>query len=120
LVGLVGIGIAVVILLREWGTALPFPGVILGWIVILTAPLGGAKVAENMLQKATFDSLFVAPPTEENLYQDLFIKAGYDHEDVKRLIEYERQRAPQATRSQWIRSAIQRWERDNRTGQSIN
>lgn len=116
LVGLVGIGIAVVILLREWGTALPFPGVILGWIVILATSLGGAKVAENMLQKVKLESLFVVPPTEENLFQDLFIKAGYDHEMAKRLIEYERQRAPQATRSQWIRSAIQRWERDNRAG----
>jgi len=116
LVGLVGLGISIVILLREWGTALPFPGVILGWIVILAASLGGAKVAENMLQKVTLESLFIVPPTEENLYQDLFIKASYDHEVAKRLIEYERQHTPQATRSELIRSAIQRWERDNRAG----
>jgi hypothetical protein len=116
LVGLVGVGIAVVILLSEWGMALPFPGVILGWVIILGATFAGAKVAENMLQKVTLESLFVVVPTEENLYQDLFVKTGYDHEVAKRLIDYERQRAPQATRSQLIRNAIQRWERDNRTG----
>jgi hypothetical protein len=71
-------------------------------------------VAERMLQKATVETLFVVPQTEENLYQDLFIKVGYDHDIARRLIEYERQREPQATRLQLIRNAIQRWERDNR------
>jgi len=120
LAGLVGVGVAIVILLREWGSVLPFPGVILGWPVILAVGYAGVKVAESMLQKATFETLFVVPPTEENLYQDLFIKTGYDHDIAKRLIEYERQRAPKASRSKWIRNAIQRWERDNRTGPSIN
>jgi hypothetical protein len=120
LVGLVGIGIAIVVLLREWKTVLPFPSVTLGWIVILAASFGGAKVAEKMLRKAILQSLFIVPPTEENLYQDLFIKAGYDHDIAKRLIEYERLRTPQATRSELIRNAIQRWERDNRTGPSLN
>ncbi len=120
LVGLVGIGVAIVILLREWKTVLPFPSVTLGWIVILAASFGGAKVAEKMLRKVTLQSLFVVLPTEENLYQDLFIKAGYDHDIARRLIEYERQRAPQATRSALIRNAIQRWQRDNRTGPSLN
>ena len=120
LVGLVSVGIAIVILLREWKTVLPFPSVTLGWIVILAASFGGAKVAEKMLRKVTLQSLFVVLPTEENLYQDLFIKAGYDHDIARRLIEYERQRAPQATRSALIRNAIQRWQRDNRTGPSLN
>jgi len=114
LVGLVSVGIAIVILLREWRTVLPFPTVPLGWLVILTASFVGAKVAENMLQKVSVESLYVVPQTEENLYQDLFIKAGYDHNVANRLIEYERQRAPQAKRSQLIRNAIQRWEQDNR------
>jgi hypothetical protein len=112
--------VAIVILLREWKSVLPFPSVTLGWIVILAASFGGAKVAEKMLQKVTFQSLFVVLPTEENLYQDLFIKVGYDHDIAGRLIEYERQRAPQATRSELIRNAIQRWQRDNRTGPSLN
>jgi hypothetical protein len=120
LIGLVGIGVAIVITLREWKTVLPFPSVTLGWIVILAASFGGAKTAEKMLRKVTLQSLFVVLPTEENLYQDLFIKVGYDHEIAKRLIEYERQRAPHATRSTLIRNAIQRWQRDNRTGPSLN
>jgi hypothetical protein len=114
LVGLVGVGNVIVILLREWKTVLPFPSVTLGWLVILGAGYGGAMVAERMLQKATVETLFVVPQTEENLYQDLFIKVGYDHDIARRLIEYERQREPQATRLQLIRNAIQRWERDNR------
>jgi len=115
LVGLAGVGIVIVILLREWRTVLPFSSVTLGWLVILGAGYGGAKVAEKMLQKSTVETLFVVPPTEENLYQDLFIKVGYDHDIARRLIEYERERKPQAKRSQLIRNAIQRWERDNRT-----
>ncbi|MGD8402653.1 MAG: hypothetical protein PVJ21_03265 [Anaerolineales bacterium] len=115
LVGLVGVGVAIVILLREWGNVLPFPSVTVGWLLILGAGYAGAKIAEKLLQKATVETLFVVPPTEENLYQDLFIRVGYDHKVAKRLIEYERQRTPQATRSQLIRNAIQRWEHDNRT-----
>jgi hypothetical protein len=120
LVGLVNVSIALVILLREWGSVLPFTGVILGWLIILAASFGGTKVAENLLRRVTVESLFVVPQTEENLYQSLFIKTGYDHSIARRLIEYERQRTPQAARSELIRNAIQRWERDNRTGQSIN
>lgn len=120
LVGLVSLGIAIVILLREWRSVLPFAGVILGWIVILAASFGGAKVAEKMLQKIAVETLFVVPQTEENLYQSLFIKAGYDHNVARRLIEYERQRTPEAKRTELIQSAIRRWERDNRTGQSVN
>jgi hypothetical protein len=120
LAGLASVGIGIAISLREWSTALPSAGVILGWIMILAASFGGAKVAENMLRKLTVETLFVVPSTEENLYQNLFIKAGYDHDIAKRLIEYEHQRAPQASRSELIRNAIRHWERDNRTGQSIN
>ena len=120
LVGLVSIGIAIVILLQEWGSVLPFAGVILGWLVIFAASFIGGKVAENMLRKVTFETLFVVPQTEENLYQDLFIKAGYNHNIAKRLIEYERQRAPKAKRAELIQGAIQRWERDNRTKGTIN
>ena len=120
LVGLVGIGITIVILLREWGNMLPFPRVTLGWLFTLATGYAGAKVAERILRKVTAETLFVVRPTEENLYQDLFVKVGYDHNIAKRLIEYERQHAPQATRSQLIRNAIQRWEHDNRTGGRFN
>jgi hypothetical protein len=32
---------------------------------------------------------------------------------VERLVEYESQRKPSATRAECLRSAIERWERDN-------
>jgi len=120
LVGFFSVGITIVILLREWESVLPFAGVVLGWIVILAASFGGAKTAEAMLRKVTLESFFVVPPTEENLYQSLFIKAGYDHNAAKRLIEYERQRTPEATRSELISNAIRHWERDNRTRGPVN
>jgi len=50
------------------------------------------------------------------LYNDLLGKAGGDRAVVERLIEFERQRAPRAGRSAWLRRAIQRWENDNRVG----
>lgn len=116
LVGLAGIGIAMVILLREWGTVIPFPSVTLGWMLILIASYAGARVAEKMLQSSTMKTQFVVQETEENLYQGLFIKVGYDHTVARRLIDYERTRAPKARRSQLIRNAIERWEKDNRAG----
>ena len=47
------------------------------------------------------------------LYNDLLQKIGGDREAVERLIEFERARAPKSTRRGWIKSASQRWERDN-------
>jgi len=48
------------------------------------------------------------------LYNDLLRKVSGDQAAAERLIAYERQRAPQATRSIWLQKAIQRWERDNK------
>jgi len=51
---------------------------------------------------------------EENLHEDLLLKARWDVALVERWIEYERTRSPQADRVQLMDDAIQRWERDNR------
>lgn len=48
-------------------------------------------------------------------YNDLLQKVGGDHEVAERLIEFERQRQPGATRISWLKAAIERWQRDNRT-----
>jgi len=48
------------------------------------------------------------------LFNDLLGRVGGDREVVERLIAYERQQAPYASRSTLLRNAIQRWERDNR------
>ncbi len=58
-----------------------------------------------------------APPVsseEEELYQELFTKAGRDAELVERLIKYERKHAPHASRKELIQRAIERWLKDNR------
>jgi hypothetical protein len=48
------------------------------------------------------------------LYQDLLSKVRGDAATAERLIEYERERAPNASREELIRRAIERWEDDNR------
>lgn len=48
------------------------------------------------------------------LYNDLLQKAGGDRGVVERLINFERQRNPHATRIVLLQDAIASWERDNR------
>lgn len=50
--------------------------------------------------------------TEGQLYRTLLRQAGGDPETAQRLIDYELQRRPGATRDQAIRSAIWRLDRD--------
>ena len=49
---------------------------------------------------------------ETELYQQLLRKALGDHAKVERLIEHERQRNPEGKRTEWLRAALERWERD--------
>ncbi len=51
---------------------------------------------------------------QSGLYNDLLLKVGGDPQAVERLVEFERQLLPRATRTEWLRNAIARWERDNR------
>jgi len=48
------------------------------------------------------------------LYNDLLQKLAGDRDAVERLIKFEQTRTPKSTRRAWIKSASQRWERDNR------
>lgn len=50
----------------------------------------------------------------EDLYQNLLRKVTGDRRIVERLIAYERSRTPNASIEELLRSAIIRWERDNR------
>jgi hypothetical protein len=63
------------------------------------------------------DSLFGAALDQAELFDDLLTKVGGDQAAVERLIEFERDQAPQATRQAWLESAIRRWEHDNRAPQ---
>lgn len=66
---------------------------------------GGGGLAEE---------LFQIPPERAELYEDLLRKVGHDPQTAERLIDLESRRAPEGTRTEWIRSALWRWERDNR------
>jgi len=42
------------------------------------------------------------------------MKVQWDRAIADRLIEFERKKAPTADRNEWIKRAIERWDRDNR------
>ena len=60
------------------------------------------------------EDLFSGAMREAILFDDLLRKVGGDRSVVERLIEYERQHKPQATRLTCLQNAIQRWEQENR------
>jgi len=64
------------------------------------------------------DELFGASLIQAELFDNLLVKVGGDRETVERLIDFERQQTPQGNRTVWLKNAIQRWERDNRTSGS--
>jgi hypothetical protein len=60
------------------------------------------------------EDLFSGAMQEAILFDDLLRKVGGDRSVVERLIEYERQQKPRATRLTCLQNAIQRWEQENR------
>ena len=60
------------------------------------------------------EELFTGAMREATLYDDLLRKAGGDRLVVERLINYERQQKPNATRLTCLQNAINRWEQENR------
>ena len=60
------------------------------------------------------EELFTGALREKALFDDLLRKVGGDQSVVKRLIEYERQERPGATRLTCLQNAISRWENENR------
>jgi hypothetical protein len=60
------------------------------------------------------EELFTGALREKALFDDLLRKVGGDHSVVERLIEYERQAQPNATRLTCLQNAISRWEQENR------
>ena len=59
------------------------------------------------------EELFTGALREAALFDDLLRKAGGDRSVVERLIEYEKQLKPGATRLTSLQNAAQRWEREN-------
>jgi hypothetical protein len=60
------------------------------------------------------EELFTGAMREAILFDDLLRKVGGDRSTVERLIEYERQQRPNATRLTCLQNAINRWEQENR------
>ena len=60
------------------------------------------------------EELFTGAMKEASLFDDLLRKVGGDRAAVERLIEYERQQKPNATRLTCLQNAIHRWEQENR------
>ena len=60
------------------------------------------------------EELFTGILQQKALFDDLLRKVGGDRSVVERLIEYEKQQKPGATRLTCIQKAIQRWEQENR------
>lgn len=60
------------------------------------------------------EELFTGAVREAILFDDLLRKVGGDRSVVERLIEYERQQRPNATRLTSLQNAINRWESENR------
>jgi len=52
------------------------------------------------------------------LYNDLLLKVGGDRDALERLVHFEKKLAPDGNRYLWLENAIQRWEHDNRAGES--
>jgi len=60
------------------------------------------------------EELFTGALREAALFDALLRKVGGDRSVVERLIEYEKQLKPSATRVTCLQNATQRWERENR------
>jgi|SRR5687767_9054543 len=60
------------------------------------------------------EELFTGALREKALLDDLLRKVGGDRSAVERLIDYERQKRPNATRLTCLQNAISRWEQENR------
>ena len=84
------------------------------WLFTVLAGFFSAEFWRRQQRDLVVQQLFGDFPDEEVLYADLMEKIGYDEQRAERLIEFERQYMPNATRRTLIESAINRWERDNR------
>jgi len=61
------------------------------------------------------EEVFGASLDQANLYANLLRKVGRDENVLERLVNLEKEHLPNGDRSIWLKNAIARWERDNRT-----
>lgn len=84
------------------------------WLLTVLAGASGAEYWRRQQRDHVVQQLFIHLPEEDDLFNDLMQKIGHDDELAERLIDFERQYMPNATRRTLIESALNRWERDNR------
>jgi hypothetical protein len=113
-----GLNLGFVILLDAYNRNLVIGNIIrwqtlVAWGLTALAGLAGGRLI-SWQEMRGIERLFFPEDREEELYQDLLAKVGYDREIVERLVEYERKRDPGAPRTVLLKNAIERWERDNR------
>jgi hypothetical protein len=80
-------------------------GVVEGFLGFLRRFFGGSDLAEE---------LFAPSKEQVALFDNLLHKVGGDPAIVERLISFESDRLPDGNRTEWLKQAIWRWERDNR------
>lgn len=61
------------------------------------------------------EEIFGDSLTQANLYANLLRKVGGDENVLERLVNLEKENLPNGNRKLWLKNAISRWERDNRT-----
>lgn len=79
--------------------------------------LSGLKsVFRNIFKKPySAEEVFGDSLTQANLYADLLRKIGGDENVLESLVNLEKEHLPNGNRKLWLKNAISRWERDNRT-----
>jgi hypothetical protein len=110
-------GLAFLLVVVLYGSALPLLADPLSWLGALLAVLsgwGGSALVNRLGGEDAAEALFGPVIQENRLYQRLLAICRHDKDTAERLVEYERRRAPGAARREWIQRAIERWERENR------
>ena len=112
----IGVGVGFLALLFDgyWNPSPARWDVLLLIILAVGGVYWGLHDVFQQREQAKLNQLFFPEKTVEMLYQDLLVRVQFDRSVADRLVQFEQRRAPFAQRKQWIVTAIQRWERDNR------
>jgi cadmium resistance protein CadD (predicted permease) len=90
------------------------PWVLLAGLLTILAGIFGGWLNDKFLRDGDWKEKWRVRGWEDLLYQDLLRKVRFNGSTADRLIEYERQQDPQASRLKLIQNAIERWDHDNR------
>lgn len=90
------------------------PTVLVAAMLTILAGVGGGWLNGILAAGGDWREKWRMRGWEDLLYQELLRKVRFNGSIADRLIEYERQQDPDASRLKLIQNAIERWERDNR------